>query len=220
MMVSLLSLVSCGSPYRAVMPYEIIENDDLSFVAPSTQFKIDKDYSTLKKSHAYKHLNLIDFNKKGMEFKIYAKTYNKFPQELFKRNASYKDSDIREDVITKREKETNITYKKTWITYVKGIRCQGYVFSRGFGGSYAPFVSKDYMISCGYYDKRETKNNGKKILSINYIYNTDPKHNYEQELKHIVKKVISTLKIKNIDTARMKREGLLYPHKRFKSTKW
>ena len=215
------SLTSCGSPYRAVHPHEVIENKDISFLVPDTRFKINKKYSN-PKNFFHRHLELIDFNRKGLQFKIYTRKYYKWKgnDKYFKKNSRFDDSDIREEVFTKRDREKNTTYKKTWIAYVKGLRCQGFVFARGFGGSYAPFTRKSYSLSCGYYDKTETQNNGKIFLRIEYSYTADPKHNYEQELKHAVKKAIATLKIKNMDTARMKREGLLYPHRRFKSTKW
>ena len=215
-------LTSCGSPYRTVHPSEVIENKDISFVVPDTRFEIDKEYSSPKENIHNRQLYLIDFNRKGLKFKIYTMKYYKWKGngKYFKKNSRFDDSDIREEVFTKRDREENTTYKKTWIAYVKGMKCQGFVFSRGFGGSYAPFTRKSYSLSCGYYDKTETQNNGKRFIRIEYSYTADPKHNYEQELKDTVKKVIATLKIKNMDTARMKREGLLYPHRRFKSTKW
>lgn len=218
--IVLISLTSCGSPYRLTNLDEVVTNKDISFVAPNTQFQINKKYSSPQDNAHNRQLKLIDFNKRGMQFKIYTELLRGSGNKLFRKNGRFEDSDIRAVKMTKVEKETGVTYLKAWIPYINGLKCQGYVFSRGFGGSYAPFSRKSYNITCGYYDSTETNHNGERVLLIGYNYTSDPKENYEQELKYAVKKAISTLKIKNIDTPRMKREGLLHPHRRFKSTKW
>ena len=48
LLVITMTLTSCGSPYRSVKPNEVIQNKDISFVAPSAQFKIAKEYSSPK----------------------------------------------------------------------------------------------------------------------------------------------------------------------------
>ncbi|GIT98150.1 hypothetical protein [Sulfurovum sp. TSL1] len=215
-------IASCGSPYRLTNPNEIVQNKDISFVSPNTQFQIDKEYSSPKDNIHNKQLRLIDFNKRGMQFKIYTSSYGGFNQKkFFKKNARYNESGINyEAKFTKNNKETGVTYRKSWATYINGLKCQGGVFSRGFGGSYAPKSLKFYSISCGYYDTTEVNNNGKRILEIDYRYTYSPEADYEQELKYAVKKAISTLKIKNMDIPRMRREGLLHPNRKFESTKW
>jgi hypothetical protein len=227
--IFLLSVVffftACTSPYREVKPNEIIESKDLSYIVPSTEWEVHKSYNREewkdKKGLPY----LSDFTE-NTEFSIYTSNYRKgWQDEFFKTDGDYYDSDVKKEVFSQNDKETGLTYKKGWITYVNHLKCTGGVFSRGFGGSYYSGGVKFYNISCGYYDTTEVDNDGKKILEIDYRYTHNTKKpqeakQKERKIKDAVKKAVSTLKIKNIDIPRMEKEGLMHYDKEFESTKW
>lgn len=214
-----------GSPYRQVKPNEVIESKHVSYVVPDSNWEIIKTYdrSTWKLEKGTPSINHITEN---IQFSIYTYDYHKgWQEELFKKNGHYYDSDITKEIFSKNDKETGLTYKKGWITYVKYLKCTGGVFSRGFGGSYYSGGVKFYTMTCGYYDKTETKNDGRKTLKIDYRYTHNTKNpqeakEREQTIKEAVKKAVSTLKIKNIDIKRMEKEGLMHYDKEFESTKW
>lgn len=124
------------------------------------------------------------------------------------------------------DRETGITYKRAWTAYVKGMRCSGFVFSRG--GSAYQASAKDYDLTCGYYDKER----GKRFLIFMYRYfyavdGSQLEHDSggndrqmtpqeaEQGLKQAVKQMLDSLEIKNLDQERMAREGLWHPEKAF-----
>jgi hypothetical protein len=218
-------LSACSSPFRQVKPNEILECGAFSIVAPDTNWEISKKYSK-EKYNQWKILPHIYHKTENIQFHIYTSDYRKgWQDEFFKKDGDYYDSDKREDVFTKNDKETGLTYKKGWITYVNHLKCAGGVFSRGFGGSYYSGGVKFYSITCGYYDTTETNNDGKRILNIDYRYTHNTKEpqeakRKEKKIKDAVKKAISTLKIKNIDIPRMEEEGLMHNDKEFESTKW
>jgi len=220
---ALFLFTACGSPFRQVKPHEVIESRALSVVVPDTNWKIPKGYNKEK----YKNKTALPYIYhiiENMQFSIY--TYHYMGGvKFFKKDGNYSDSDVEKDVFDETDKEQGITYKKSWITYVNNLKCQGGVFSRGFGGSYYSGGVKFYGIRCGYYDTTETKNGGKRYLEIDYRYTHNTKNPKETKyreriVKEALKKAISTLKIKNIDIPRMEREGLMHYDKEFKSTKW
>ena len=221
----LFLLTACGSPFRQVKPSEVLESKSLSIVVPDTNWEVDKEYSTREYNYKRHSLRLINFDE-NIQFSIYTNSYHKgWQDELFKKDGHYYDSDITKEIFSKNDKDTGLTYKKGWITYVKYLKCTGGVFSRGFGGSYYSGGVKFYSIMCGYYDTTEKKNGGKRMLNIDYRYTHNTKKpqeakQREQTIKKAVKKAISTLKIKNIDIKRMEKEGLMHYDKEFKSTKW
>ena len=225
-LLSIVFLVSaCSSPYREVKPSEIIESKDLSYIVPSTDWEVYREYNREERKDKKGLPYLSDFTE-NTEFSIYTSDYRKgWQDEFFKTDGYYYDSDVKKEVFTKNNIETGVTYKKGWIIYVNNLKCAGRVFSRGFGGSYYSGGVKFYSITCGYYDTTETNNDGKRILNIDYRYthNTkEPKEakRKEKKTKDAVKKAISTLKIKNIDIPRMEEEGLMHYDKEFESTKW
>lgn len=216
---------ACSSPYRPVKPNEKLESKYLSYVVLNTDWRIDKDYERERdryKEGTYYLGHIVE----NMKFHIYTDPYHyRMMKKHFTKDAYYRDSDIKEKVFTKNDKETGITYKKGWITYVNYLKCSGSVFSRGFGGSYYSGGVKFYSIKCGYYDTTETINDGKRTLVIDYRYTHNTKKpqeakEREQIIKKAVKKAVSTLKIKNMDIKRMEKEGLMHYDKEFKSTKW
>ncbi|MCD6190252.1 MAG: hypothetical protein J7K14_01775, partial [Sulfurimonas sp.] len=218
---------ACGSPFRQVKPNEIIESRALSIVVPDINWQIPKGYNKekYKKKTALPYIYHLTEN---IQFSIYTSNYlgeGGFQEELFKKDGHYHDSDVERNEISKIGKETGVTYSKGWITYVNHLKCTGGVFSRGFGGSYYSGGVKFYGIECGYYDTAETKNDGKRMLNINYRYTHNTKKPQEAQqrekiVKQAVEKAISTLKIKNIDIPRMEKEGLIHYDKEFESTKW
>lgn len=217
-----------GSPYRQVKPNETLESKDLSCIVPDMNWEVDKEYSTAEYNNKRHSLRLINFDE-NIQFSIYSYHYlggGGFEEELFKKDGYYYDTDIDgQRAFDENDKETGVTYAKSWITYVNGLKCTGGVFSRGFGGSYYSGGVKFYGFACGYYDTTETKNDGKRILNVDYRYTHNTKKpqeaiKREQTIKQAVKKAISTLKIKNIDKERMEKEGLMHYDKEFKSTKW
>jgi hypothetical protein len=225
-LLSIVFLVSaCSSPYREVKPSEIIESKDLSYIVPSTEWEVYREYNREERKDKKGLPYLSDFTE-NTEFSIYTSNYRKGWQEkFFDKNGYYYDSDVKNEVFSENDKETGVTYKKVWTTYVNHLKCTGRVFSRGFGGSYYSGGVKFYSIWCGYYDTTESNNDGKRILNIDYRYTHNTKEpqeaqRKEQKIKGAVKKAISTLKIKNIDIPRMEEEGLMHYDKEFESTKW
>jgi hypothetical protein len=224
---TLLLFTACsGSPYRQVKPSELIESGALSIVIPDRNWKIPKGYNKekYKKKTALPHIYHLTQN---MKFSIHTYDYKAriAQKQFFNKAAKYRDTDIDgEEAFTQNDKETGISYRKRWVSYLNDMKCQGGVYSRGFGGSYYSGGVKFYTIICGYYDTTETKNDGQRMLSINYRYthNTKTTEGIQREktVKQAVKKAISTLKIKNIDIPRMEKEGLMHYDKVFESTKW
>jgi len=229
--ISLVSIVilfsACGSPFRQVKPNEVIESKYISYLVPNIDWKIDKEYNHERdkyKSGTYYLDHLIE----NIEFQIYTSKYmgGAYEPEFFRKDGYYYDTDIDgQKPFTENDKRTGLTYRKSWVTYVNNIKCSGGVFSRGFGGSYYSGGVKFYGIYCGYYDLQESKNDGKRFLEIHYRYthNTQKAEEAierEKLVKDAVKKAVSTLKLKNIDIPRMKKEGLIHDDKEFESTKW
>ncbi|MDA3946722.1 MAG: hypothetical protein PF439_08600 [Helicobacteraceae bacterium] len=218
-------LSACSSPFRQVKPNEVIESKNLSYIVPSTEWRIDKEYYHEKDQYREGTYYLGHLTE-NMQFHIYTSNYRKgWEDKLFDKNGHYYDSDVEEHEISKIGKETGVTYSKQWIAYVNHMKCGSGVFSRGFGGSYYSGGVKFYSIACGYYDVTEVNDDGKRILNINYRYTHNTKNPQEaKEAEHTVKqaakKAILTLKIKNIDTQRMEKEGLMHYDKEFESTKW
>lgn len=216
---------ACSSPYRQVRPNEVIESKDLSYIVPSTEWEVYREYSREERKDKQGLPYLSNFAE-NTEFSISTFKYlGGWQAELFKKDGYYYDSDVKKEVFTENDKETGLTYKKGWITYVSHLKCAGRVFSRGFGGSYYSGGVKFYSLWCGYYDTTEENDDGKRILEIEYRYthNTQKPQEAnarEKTIKNAVKKAISTLKIKNMDVKRMEQEGLMHYDKEFESTKW
>lgn len=213
------------SPYRQVKSNEIIEDKYLIFEVADTNWEIHKEYDR-KKWKLEKGTPSINHITENIQFSFYTDPYHyRMMKKHFNKNGHYYDSDVREEVFSKNDKETGLTYKKGWIAYINHLKCTGGVFSRGFGGSYYSGGVKFYSIFCGYYDTAETINDGKRTLVIDYRYTHNTKKpqeakQREQTIKQAVKKAVSTLKIKNIDIKRMEKEGLMHYDKEFESTKW
>ncbi len=220
-------LTACGSPYRQVKPNEVIEDKYLIFVTPNINWRIVKTYDR-EKWKLEKGTPSINHRTQNIQFNIFTYKYlgGVADEQFFKKDEKYRDTDIDgESVLSENDKETGVTYQKSWITYVNNIKCQGGVFSRGFGGSYYSGGVKFYGIYCGYYDTSEPLNDGKRFLEIHYRYTHNTKKpqeaiQKEKTIKDAVKKAISTLKIKTIDIKRMEKEGLMHYDKKFESTKW
>lgn len=237
--VILFSGCSHTSPYRQVKPNELIQNKYVSVIAPSVRWEITKRYEKI--SNASAGLPRIYKDVQGSEYEINIQTYpyNWMPIDiLFDKEGEYFDSDKKIEKYSENDKEQGIKYKKGWVTYITGLKCTGGVFSRSYGGTLYSATTKNYSITCGYYDKTETKDDGKRILSVDYKYNyafnksrlqKDTKlkreellteQQAEDGLKQAVKELVKTIKIKNLDRERMEKEGLMHYDKVFESTKW
>ncbi|MDQ6958673.1 MAG: hypothetical protein Q9M24_06120 [Mariprofundaceae bacterium] len=237
LIIGLLTLLSsCGSPYRATIKNELIAHKYLSYNIPSG-WEIDKEYNNYTKytPRIYKDVA-------GSRYKIDVESIDyMLTPDLFDKNSDYEATarkDRESDYIKKRDKEQNITYNKTETQYIQGMKCYGTVFSRNYGGSAYDATSKNYSITCGYYDTKELKNDGKRALRIDYRYQYANPDNtrlekdkdlkasqipsaqvIEDNLKQQVKQIIKTIRIKNFDMERMQQEGLIH-NQEFKSTKW
>ena len=220
-----LLFTSCSSPYRQVKINEIIENKYVLYKVPNDyknwEIVSEYDRNIWKYKSAAPALYHIRSN---MELAIWEKKYDLINVPLFERNGEYLDSNVKEIVLTKEDRATNITYAKQWISYVHHMRCSEGVFSRGFGGEYYSGGLKMYGITCGFYDKTKKGEDSKRELVVSYNYSHNTKNNIgkktEAEIKRTVKEVLSTLIIKNIDLERMKKENLLHYDKEYKISKW
>ncbi len=126
-----------------------------------------------------------------------------------------------------------IDYDEAEVTYYRGMKCTNSVFSRSYGGDAYSASSKNYLLACGYYHETE----GKRLFKISYRYygasgvsklqkqsgmkasDVPSLNEAERVLKKDLKEVLDSVVIKNVDWARMKKEGLIYD-KPYKTIKW
>lgn len=232
MAIALFSASCSSSPYRHTLDNEKIENKNILFLAPDSAWEIVKSYN-LNDYKTSSKIPALRKTAKGAHFNVHVYTwpFAVVPYAAyFDKEATYdtilKDEDMQLD---NRDKEQGIGYKRLWIVYANGMKCLGGVFSRNHGGTPADVAIKDYSINCGYYDIQE----GKQILIIDYRYNyaggnirlqqdkNTPQSELltrdqaELQLKQAVKKLVSTLQIKNLDRERMEREGLMHYDKQY-----
>ena len=233
---------SYGSPYRQVKPNEIIQNRYVSAIAPSTEWEISKTYKGF--SNAETGLPYLYKDIQGSRYTINIQTFpfKWMPIDiLFDKDGDYEERARIADnseYIKNRNKEQGISYDHDETQYLKNMKCLGTVFSRNHGGTIYSATTKNYSITCGYYDKTIKESDGKRLLLVDYKYNytsgntrlqkdKDLKREQlvtqaqaENGLKQAVKRLVRTIKIKNFDRDRMQKEGLMHYDKEFESTKW
>jgi len=240
-LILLLVLSACFGPRTYVLRHEQVqENEYVRFQPPNGDWEtfwnpLFTDSSKHKEVKAQEAM----FHKyvKGATYDMWIQTY---PFEWMPIDILFdKDGDFeaRSKYLSNtpatlaRNKEQGISYDKDWTTYVQGLKCLGSVFSRSHGGVLKSLASKNYSITCGYYDKNE----GRRILRIAYTYrhaggmlrHQKDKGVPEEQLitveqaeawlKNAVREVVASIRIKNLDRERMQAEGLLHPNKAFKS---
>lgn len=214
---------ACGSsPYRYLAENEIIESRYVTYVAPDAAWEVSKNRSTDHWSSGI-HAWL-----KGVTYDITVQSYPYSDTDYFNyfdKSAEYvqvrNDNEMK---LGEKAREQGIGYVRQWTSYAMGLKCVEGVFSRNSGGFMASVTSKNYGISCGYYHKTD----GRRVIDISYRYNyaggpvrheadkDTPREELltleqaEMGLKQAVKKIVTTLQIKNMDRERMQREGLLY----------
>jgi len=244
LILSLGILSGCGSPYRHIRTNDIIESKYITHGAPKDlSWEIIQTYNrdTWKAKQGTPGFTNWSTPNATLDIHIVSLDYFLIPT-LFDKNGDY---EARRKYLKNtpetlaQNKEQNITYDKGETQYVLGMKCLGTVFSRGYGGSLYDATSKNYSITCGYYDTTEPKNNGQRALRIEYSYQyANPQNtrlqkdkdlkaaqiptskDIEDYLKAQVKQIINTIRIKNFDRQRMEKEGLMHYDKKFKSTKW
>lgn len=215
-------LVACsGSHYRHVADGELIQSRYVSYQAPDVNWKIGKKQDSNHWSSG------IISQQNGVSYTIQIANYplsDADNLQYFDKSAVYvqtlKDEDMK---LTANDREQSIGYVRNWTSYAMGLKCIEGVFSRSHGGLMASISSKNYGLSCGYYDKTE----GRRLFVLRYRYNyaggpvrheadkDTPREELltleqaEMGLKQAVKKIVTTLQIKNMDRERMQREGLL-----------
>jgi len=221
---------------------EVLESDYISFSPASNNWYLYDDRKWSVQSNGKSQwLNLNNNSIKGTTYDIEVQAYPfkwMSIDVLFDKNGDYEARHKQAVIADEIDKEQNINYQKAWTTYVDSLKCLGSVFSRNHGGTLYSARTKNYSITCGYYDKTETENDGKRILRVAYKYNyandksrlqkdTNLKREElltakqaEDGLKQAVKELVKTIKIKNFDRERMEKEGLMHYDKEFKSTKW
>lgn len=64
------------------------------------------------------------------------------------------------------DKEKNINYRVLYTMYAQSLKCVGKVYSQNFGGTIYSAATKNYSITCGYYDKTIEENDGKRLLLV------------------------------------------------------
>lgn len=228
----LLLLGGCGSHVKSTQlsSQDLMANEYIAFSPPplSGWYFRGKPW-VLENNGKEQFATLNDDSSKGVTYEIEIQTssYAKGTRtkKYFNKNSKYhqilRDEDMELD---ENEREHGISYVRGWVNYVQGLKCTGGVFSRSPIGMMKGMSSKNYSFSCGYYDKVE----GKRILSVSYSYryaggstrhqkgaNTPQSElislkQAELGLKQAVKQLVSTIKIKNLDSERMEREGLMH----------
>ena len=216
-----------SSPYRVMTKGEPLESRYVSYQAPDSDWKISKNSDPSSWSSG------ISSQQKGASYTIQIANYplsDADNLQYFNKDAEYVQTSKDEDMkIGSIEKEQGIGYIRNWTSYAMGLKCAEGVFSRSQGGLMTPISNKNYSLLCGYYDRTE----GMRLLSIRYRYNyaggtvrhESDKNTPQEELltldqaelglKQAVKKIVATLKIKNVDWERMQREGLVYVGKEY-----
>lgn len=143
----------------------------------------------------------------------------------FKGFIQYLTSDPKKVAI---RKEQGICYSKYYVVYIDGMKCLGSVYSRGWSRNVASMSSKNYGISCNYYNTFGEE----RLLGIYYRYQfldsykelmNDKRYRGEQlladtveaDFKLRIKRFIRSIKIKNLDHTKTKTYD-----KEFESTKW
>lgn len=244
---TVILLTGCGTKVKKVPVdnQDTLESKYVSFRAPTLDWYLYDDKKWAIQGNGKAHMiNLYNRSKKGTSYTIGVDAY---PFKwmsidiLFDKDGDYeaRDKYLKNTPETlAQNKEQGISYDKDWITYINGLKCTGGVFSRNHGGTLYSATTKNYSITCGYYDKTESENDGKRILRIAYKYSyandksrlqTDSnlkreelltKQQAEDGLKQAVKELVKTIKIKNFDRKRMEKEGLMHYDKEFQPTKW
>ncbi len=234
LLVALL-LDGCGSHVKIsrMSSNDVIENEYASFSPPDGGWYYTNDPWVLQAEGKAQFARIENDAIKGASYTIDFKTwpFGWLPDPVyFDKDTDYptilKDEDM---TITKRDKEQGVSYKRRWVIYLKGMKCYEGVFSRSQGGIMKDMHSKNYSLTCGYYDKTE----GKRILSMSYRYNYaggSIRHQKDKNtpqadlltlkqaelgIKQAVKQLVGTIKIKNMDRERMEREGLLHHDKQY-----
>ncbi len=245
LMIVVFLFTGClGSPFIPMTKDEVIENKYILFNPPNNKWYKYYKPTRWKKSRSIPEqsqwFTMGNNSYQGTNYDIEIETnpFSLTPIDiLFDKDGDYEAStkaDRDSEYIKNRNKEQGITYDHDETQYLKNMKCLGSVFSRS-GGIY----SKNYSITCGYYDKSVKENNGKRILRIGYTYNYASGYynrlqkdkgvpdsellttkQAEDALKQAVKELVKTIKIKNFDRGRMEKEGLMHYDKEFKSTKW
>lgn len=241
---AILLLTGCGTKVKKVPVdnQDTLESKYVSFRAPALDWYLYDDKKWAIQGNGKAHMiNLYNRSKKGTSYTIGVDAYpfKWIPIDiLFEKDGEYFDSDKKVEKYSENDKEQGINYKKGWITYINNLKCTGGVFSRTHGGTLYSAITKNYSIECGYYDKTESENDGKRILAIDYKYSYAngksrlqkdsslkreellTREQAEDGLKQAVKELVKTIKIKNFDRERMEKEGLMHYDKEFESTKW
>lgn len=226
------SSVACsGSPYRKAVTNEVVDTVNVSFSVPSNGWYIPKNVDKYKDNPRL--FPTIHYYGNGVTYTIAIKFYpfKVIPDHnLFNKDGIYSlvldDSQVE---YSDNDREQGIGYKREWVNYVQGMKCGEGVFSRNRGGLMSEITSKNYALTCGYYDTSGEK----QLISIVYRYNYaggSVRHDHDKntpreelltlqqaeiDLKKSVQKLVGTLNIKNMDRERMEREGLLHSNKTY-----
>jgi len=235
----ILSLNGCGSHVKIVeLTYQdTLENKYISFNQPvSGWYVLGNKLWTTQAEGLTQWLRLYK-QPKGASYTLEVETSSYSDglrtKKYFNKNSKYRQILYDKDMeLDKNEREQGIGYTRSWVNYVQGLKCTEGVFSRSPVGMMRGMSSKNYSLTCGYYDKSE----GKRLLHLSYRYSyaggslrhqkdANTPHNKlitlkqaELSLKNAVKQLIETIKIKNFDRERMEREGLIHVGEYYKTS--
>jgi hypothetical protein len=227
-----LSSVACsGSPYRKTLANEFIDTINVSFNVPFKDWDIQRDFDKYKNDPRL--FPTLHYSGNGVKYTISIQflPFKVIPDHnLSNKDATYSlvldDSQVEYSDI---DREQGIGYKREWINYAQGMKCGEGVFSRSHGGLMSAITSKNYTLTCSYYNTAGEK----QLISISYRYNYaggSVRHENDQDtpreellslqqaeldLKQAVKRLVDTLNIKNMDRRRMEQEGLLHNNKTY-----
>lgn len=229
-------LNGCGTRTLKLTEKDHFDSPYLSFNAPAENwYAFDKIWSTNKDKTRY---NIPIFNRASTNGSLVIEVISRptkkalyfdkvFDYELMytKRKSDPKEIEINRD--------QGIGYDEAEVTYYRGMKCTNSVFSRSYGGDAYSASSKNYLLTCGYYHKTE----GKRIIKFSYRYygasgvsklqeqsgmkesDVPSLNEAERVLKEDLKEVLDSVVIKDVDWARMEKEGLIYD-KPYKTIKW
>lgn len=233
--IALVSGCAGGPKLYVYDGHRIVENTYISFTPLQGWYTYKENPWHVSQSGEEAQWVYLNNNSiKGATYEIEVDTWPfkwKPYKGYFDRNAEFKkvlkDEDMKLD---DNDREQGIGYVRQWVSYIQGLKCTEGVFSRSPVGAMKGTGSKNYSLTCGYYDKVE----GKRLLHISYSYiyaGGSVRHQKDADtpqselisleqaelgLKQAVKQLISTIKIKNFDRKRMEREGLMHYDKYYK----
>lgn len=199
----------------------------LSLVLPDSLPKYKWDVRTRDKARGDRYYGItfdreIDGVAESFDFifdDLTIEKFGKIPKKLtiehkkWTSMQDYYDALLTKDVAELRKEalKSSLIYKKIWVVYVANLKC---IAEKDM---HVSIPSEQNQIVCHYYNTNGMI--GKIILDFDiyshFSTNKDFKESMQTFLKHDTVKILNSIKIHDIDTARMEKEGLMHYDKKY-----